>query len=67
MRGSLRRSGFSAARPKSDIPKYVDLYMAGKLKFDELVTGEFSLDEFNQAVEVMERGDGVRNMIYPQR
>ena len=65
LRGTLKRSGFGAARPKADIPKYVDLYMAGKLKFDELVTGRFSLDEFDKAVEVMERGDGVRNIIQP--
>lgn len=65
MRGTLRRSGFGASRPKADIPKYVDLYMAGKLKFDELVTNSFPLAQINEAVEVMERGDGVRNLIYP--
>jgi S-(hydroxymethyl)glutathione dehydrogenase/alcohol dehydrogenase len=67
MRGSLRRSGFGASRPKADIPKYVDLYMAGKLKFDELITNGFPIGQINQAVEVMERGDGVRNLIYPQQ
>ncbi len=65
LRGPLRRSGFSAARPNADIPLYVDLYMAGKLRFDELVTGRFPLSDFNRAVEVMERGEGVRNIIHP--
>ena len=48
LRGPLRRSGFSAARPNADIPRYVDLYMAGKLRFDELVTGRFPLSGFNR-------------------
>ena len=39
--------------------------MAGKLRFDELVTGRFPLSDFNRAVEVMERGEGVRNIIHP--
>jgi S-(hydroxymethyl)glutathione dehydrogenase/alcohol dehydrogenase len=66
MRGvSVKASGFGAARPRSDIPKYVNLYMAGKLKFDQLVTGQFKLSEINKAVEVMERGEGVRNLLYP--
>ncbi len=65
MRGTLKRSGFGAAQPKADIPKYVDLYMAGKLKFDELVTAKFPLAEFDHAVEVMERSEGVRNVILP--
>jgi S-(hydroxymethyl)glutathione dehydrogenase/alcohol dehydrogenase len=67
LRGTIKRSGFGAARPKADIPKYVDLYLAGKLKFDELVTGHFSLAEFDQAVAVMERGEGVRNIIHPNQ
>ena len=56
LRGPLRRSGFSAARPNADIPRYVDLYMAGKLRFDELVTGRFPLSDFNRR----RRGDGAR-------
>ena len=67
LRGPLRRSGFGASRPNADIPLYVDLYKAGKLRFDELVTGRFPLSDFNRAVEVMERGEGVRNIIPPQR
>ena len=43
-------------RPERDIPLYVDLYLAGKLKLDELITGRYKLDEINRAFEDMEKG-----------
>lgn len=42
--------------PDVDIPRYVKLYQAGKLKLDELITHRFPLSEINQAVEFMKTG-----------
>jgi S-(hydroxymethyl)glutathione dehydrogenase/alcohol dehydrogenase len=42
--------------PDVDIPRYVKLYQAGKLKLDELITHRFPLSEINQAVELMKTG-----------
>jgi S-(hydroxymethyl)glutathione dehydrogenase/alcohol dehydrogenase len=39
--GSLYGSG----RPHLDVPKYLGLYQAGKLKIDELVTQTYSIDQ----------------------
>ena len=43
--------------PDRDIPKYIRLYQAGKLKLDELITDTFSLDEINNAIDMMHKGE----------
>ncbi len=48
---------------RSDLPKYVDLYMAGKLKLDELISKVYTLDEINEAFYDMEHGDVARGMV----
>ncbi|MBU4502589.1 MAG: zinc-binding dehydrogenase [Nanoarchaeota archaeon] len=42
--------------PHIDIPKYVNLYLSGKLKLDELITDRFRFDEINKAFELLDRG-----------
>lgn len=45
------------------MPRLVDLYMAGKLKLDELISRTFSLEEINTAFDVLDRGQVVRSII----
>lgn len=66
-RQSLQFSGFGAARPRADIPRIVNLYMAGKLKLDELVSRTFPLEEINTAFDLLEKGEVARSVIYPHR
>ena len=42
--------------PDRDIPKYIRLYQAGRLKLDELITDTFTLDEINKAIDMMSKG-----------
>ena len=44
------------SNPLIDIPKYIRLYQAGKLKLDELITDTFTLDEINKAIDMMSKG-----------
>jgi len=46
-----------------DIPMLVDLYRQDRLKLDELVTGRYKLEEINEAVASVLRGDALRNVI----
>jgi S-(hydroxymethyl)glutathione dehydrogenase/alcohol dehydrogenase len=46
-----------------DIPRLIDLYKAGRLKLDELITNRFSLDKINEAIESTARGEALRNII----
>ena len=47
----------------TEIPKLVALYKAGVLKLDELITARYPLDEINQAIELVEKGEALRNVI----
>ena len=49
--------------PRADVPKFVDLYMAGKLNLDELITHTFGLEEINTALDLLERGEVARAII----
>ena len=46
-----------------DIPKMVDLYKAGRLKLDELISGRYSLEKINEAFASAEKGDVLKNVI----
>lgn len=48
---------------QEDIPKLVSLYQRGRLKLDELITKHYGLDEINEAMAAVERGEALRNVI----
>jgi S-(hydroxymethyl)glutathione dehydrogenase / alcohol dehydrogenase len=48
---------------KVDIPNLVRLYQNGVLKLDELITGRYPLEKINEAIESVERGEALRNVI----
>jgi len=46
-----------------DIPWMVDMYEQGRLKLDELISGRWSLDQINDAIEDTKSGSAKRNVI----
>jgi S-(hydroxymethyl)glutathione dehydrogenase / alcohol dehydrogenase len=46
-----------------DIPEMIDLYKGGKLKLDELITNRYPLEKINEAIEGVEKGEALRNVI----
>lgn len=46
-----------------DVPRYVDLYMAGKLPIDKLITKRCGLSEINEAYRALEKGEVIRTVI----
>jgi NDMA-dependent alcohol dehydrogenase len=46
-----------------DIPRYVDMYMDGKLPIDKLITKSYSLDQVNDAFAALEKGEVLRSVI----
>jgi Zn-dependent alcohol dehydrogenase len=49
---------YGGADVRRDLPKLLELYRAGRLKLDELVTRTYRLDEINEAFADLERGTG---------
>ena len=54
---------FGDCNPIYDITRMLNLYRAGKLKLDELVTRQYSLDEINQGYEDLVGGKNVRGVL----
>lgn len=48
---------------KRDIPWMVDLYKQGRLKLDELISGTWTLDQINEAMDDTRTGAAKRNVI----
>ena len=46
-----------------DIPWMVDLYLQGRLKLDELISGRWRLDQINEAIADTKTGGARRNVI----
>ena len=59
----LKGSVYGSSRPRIDIPKLMNLYRAGKLKLDELVTRTYSFDQINEAYSALERGEVARTVV----
>lgn len=49
--------------PDRDFPHYADLYLAGKLKLDEMLTHRFKLEAINAAFAALEKGEAGRAII----
>lgn len=50
-------------RPQVDIPRYIDMFMDGKLPFDRLISKTYKLDQVNEAFEALERGEVIRSVV----
>ncbi|HYM90410.1 MAG TPA: Zn-dependent alcohol dehydrogenase, partial [bacterium] len=60
---TLSGSVYGASRPRIDIPMLIDLYRAGKLKVDELLTRTYPFDQINEAYAALERGEVARTVV----
>ena len=46
-----------------DVPALVDLYLAGELMLDDIISHRIGLDDLEEAFERLRAGDGARNVI----
>ena len=56
-------SKMGSSNIQSDIPKLIELYKQGRLKLDELITARYPLEEINEAIASVKRGEALRNVI----
>jgi alcohol dehydrogenase len=62
---SVRGSYMGSAAPRRDIPRYLELYRAGRLPVDRLRTATLPLAEVNEAFDRMASGQSVRDVVDP--
>ena len=58
-----RGSAFGGVKGRSQLPGYVDRYLDGEIKIDEMITEVLPLDEINDAFELMHAGKVIRSVI----
>jgi len=59
----LLGSKMGSTRLQIDIPKLIDLYQAGRLKLNELITARYPLEKINEAIAAVKQGQALRNVI----
>ena len=60
---SWRGTAFGGTRGRTQLPGFVDRYMAGRIKLDEMVSRTLPLEEINDAFDLMHDGEVIRSVI----
>jgi S-(hydroxymethyl)glutathione dehydrogenase/alcohol dehydrogenase len=58
-----RGTAFGGTRGRTQLPRYVDWYMSGRLKVDDMVTHTLELEDINRAFDHMHEGDSIRSVV----
>ncbi|MDR3419706.1 MAG: S-(hydroxymethyl)glutathione dehydrogenase/class III alcohol dehydrogenase [Xanthobacteraceae bacterium] len=56
-------TAFGGARGRTDVPKIVDWYMAGKIEIDPMITHTLPLDDINRGFALMHSGESIRSVV----
>jgi len=58
-----RGTAFGGVKGRTELPSYVDKYLLGDIKIDDMVTHTFPLEEINSAFDLMHEGKSIRSVI----
>jgi S-(hydroxymethyl)glutathione dehydrogenase/alcohol dehydrogenase len=59
----LQGSSMGSNRFRKDMPRYIDFYLQGRLKLDEMVTRRGRLEDVNEAFRAMKAGEVARSVL----
>lgn len=59
-----RGSAFGGVKGRSELPDYVERYLQGEFKLDDFITHTMSLEDINNAFELMHKGESIRSVIH---
>ena len=59
----LQGSNMGSNHFRVDMPRYVDFYLAGKLKLDDMISRRVPLEQINEAFDDMRRGEVARSVV----
>lgn len=60
---TVKGSYYGSVSPQRDFPLILDMYSAGRLKLDQLISRTYRLDQINEAFDTMLRGEIARGII----
>ncbi|HWY24613.1 MAG TPA: S-(hydroxymethyl)glutathione dehydrogenase/class III alcohol dehydrogenase [Nevskia sp.] len=58
-----RGSAFGGVKGRSQLPGYVDRYLQGEIRIDEMITEVMPLEDINKAFDLMHEGKVIRSVI----
>jgi len=59
----LQGSSMGSNRFRKDMPRYIDFYLQGRLKLDEMITRTGKLEDVNEAFRAMKAGEVARTVL----
>ena len=59
----LQGSSMGSNRFRVDMPRYIDFYMQGRLKLDEMISRRMRLEDVNEAFRAMKAGEVARSVL----
>jgi S-(hydroxymethyl)glutathione dehydrogenase/alcohol dehydrogenase len=57
-------TAFGGVKGRTELPHYVDQFMAGKIEIDKMITHTMSIHEINHAFDLMHEGKSIRSVIH---
>lgn len=58
-----RGTAFGGVKGRTQLPDYVEQYLKGEIKVDEMVTHTMGLADINKAFDLMHQGESIRSVI----
>ncbi|GAB2708554.1 S-(hydroxymethyl)glutathione dehydrogenase/class III alcohol dehydrogenase [Aliiglaciecola aliphaticivorans] len=59
-----RGSAFGGVKGRSELPDYVERYLAGEFKLSDFITHTIPLEEINDSFDLMHKGESIRTVIH---
>ena len=56
-------TAFGGARGRTDVPRIVDWYLAGKIEIDPMITHTLPLEDINKGFDLMHEGKSIRSVV----
>lgn len=57
-------TAFGGVKGRSELPDYVERYLAGEFKLDDFITHTMPLENINEAFDLMHEGKSIRSVIH---
>ncbi len=58
-----RGTAFGGVKGRTELPDYVERYMAGEINIDSMVTHTMGLDDINKGFDLMHSGESIRSVV----
>mgnify|MGYP005810438007 FL=1 len=59
-----RGSAFGGVKGRTELPDYVERYLAGEFKLSDFITHTMPLEDINESFDLMHKGESIRSVIH---